>query len=263
MDYILEKRPVAYITDMLVGGNNDNCLVLAYGYFDGRQIPAEVLWRWLSASDHNHLVLVIGVHGSQRVDPFIAARDGIGNVPMTELTDDEKSNLEKSIANLKKMFASCPWNENIIDTYLLPPRSARIHILFAEHFHAKLAMTATVEPGFSLFTGQVPDWVPTSALFGSSNLTNASHTYNIEFDVLLKRKDPALTDLRMSSQGLVQLALDRAMTAGSVSRTVSERAIRTIYDQLQAQKWARHTEALRQQDADYETARREADEQLD
>ena len=261
MDYLVEKSLSAYVVAMLSSSSDDNCLVLAYGYFDGRQFPAKALWDWLCSAADRHLVLIAGIHGKPGYSAYAAASDGDGFMPMTTVPEDELSDL---IKNLTPMFTPCEWPIETIDLSYKSSPSSRIHVLIAEHFHAKLAMTARVDSAFSLFTGTLPSWVATEALSGSSNFTYPAHSYNIEFDMHVRRSDTAaLVALSSASRRLVKLALDRATTPGSVSETATDRVIDALSDLLDANENARIERSQRKANADYAAMRKEADADLD
>ncbi|XYJ09788.1 hypothetical protein ACSUZJ_20775 [Telluria sp. B2] len=261
MEFLVDKSISSYLKQMLPKDSVDNCLVLAYGYFDADSLPMTEVWEWLEGADDRHLLLVVGVHGKPGFSAYLAATEGEGTIPMTTVSDED---IDKLTRNLTRLFSACEWGLETLEDPLSPSLSARIHIVIAEHFHAKLAMTAQISSPVNFYRAWPAQWVPTAALFGSSNITYAAHHYNIEFDTRLDRQDTAaLKALAPASRALIKSAIAAALVDESVSEKLTRHVIDAIAECLDEAEAKRRQATGRKEQAAYEAARIEADRELD
>jgi hypothetical protein len=244
---------------------DNNCLVLAYGYFDGRQVQDVELWNWLNRSDDRHLVLIAGIHGKLNYSPYLAATDGDGRAStMTEMPENELQDIVNSFKQVFNKFVCGPEMVEQVYPTLPDMPHPRVHVLVSEHFHAKLAMTAQVNTPFSLFSSKAVRWQPTSAILGSSNFTFAAQQQNIELDLHLDAQDTAaLQALKSASQGIVQEAIDRAETSESVSENATRRVIDAITNLLDDNEYDRNQNSARRKKREHDQMRKDADAELE
>lgn len=261
MDFLVDKSISSYLKQMLAKDSDDNCLVLAYGYFDTGSLPMAEIWEWLEGAEDRHLLLVVGIHGKPGFSPYLAATKGEGTIPMTTVPDEDIDKLTRSVTRL---FGACEWGRDALEDPLAPSVDARIHIVMAEHFHAKLAMMAQISSPVNFYRAWPAQWVPTAALFGSSNITYAAEHYNIEFDTRLDRQDTAaLTALAPASRALIRSAIAAALADDSVSEKLTRHVIDAIADCLDEVEEKRRQADGRKKQAAYEAARIEADRERD
>lgn len=261
MDFIVDKFIPAYITEMLSKANDDNCLVLAYGYFDSKNFPYESVWSWLRAEKNRHILLVVGIHGKPGFNSYLAATQGDGTVPMESVADED---IQKLIENVKLVFRDCNWGCEALESPEEHQSCANIHVVIAEHFHAKLAMTAKIDSSVNFYKRWPSTWIPTSAIFGSSNMTYAAQHYNIEFDAYLTREDRvALESFGRSSSQLIKLAIALAGTDGSVSEKATLQVVDAISSLLADNETNSELAAKKKKSADYDKFRMQADGELE
>lgn len=254
----------AAVTNMLAAsGNEDNCLVLAYGYLDSSALPKQALWQWLNAGKHRHLLLVTGIHGKKTKNAYLQASEGEQFAPMRVDADKVNAAAEGAAAVLD----ACGWAPGTLGVpAALPNRvtSPRLHVLISEHFHAKLAMTVVTDHQPDFHTAMPHSWRPTAAILGSSNMTHAAQQYNIELDVVFERSETAsLNKLGTQSARLLASAITAAKTEDSASCAATELSYDITLDRLIDAEFERGLEKKKRQRAHLDAGRTACDKELD